>query len=375
MRRALLTLLVTTWLAACSRPSPPAPVPSPPAPVASTTPPSAAAEGSAYVASLRERLKDSGPLTLVPELQRFAEHALDGAGHPGALVALDPEDGKVLALYSVAGDRGDPLLTVHEPASTFKVFSAIAAIEGGVIDQETTLSCSGSYPFRDMTLTCPMAHGALNVSRALAVSCNAFFYALGEKQGPKPLLAVAGAFGLGERTGIELDDPPGVLRDPKPNPERPALDLTDAIGHGAYQVSPLGLARAYAAIANGGTLVSLHLSQRATPRASRLLYSQATLGLVRAALFDAVDKDYGRAHAERIDGYPFAGKTGGVDAPPLPSSPNEESMDSWFVAFAPPTDPKLLVAARLERVPMDRSLTAAMVVREVLVGARALAER
>ena len=325
---------------------------------------------------MRERLKDSGPLTLVPELQGLAERALDGAGRPGALVALDPRDGKVLALYSVPGDRGDPLLTVHEPGSTFKVFSAIAALEGGAVDPETTLSCSGSYPFRDMTLTCPVAHGGLDVSRALAVSCNAFFYALGEKQGAKPLLAVAEAFGLGERTGIELDDPPGVLRDPQPNPERPALDLTDPIGHGAYQLSPLGLARAYAAIANGGTLVSLHLSERATATATamarRLPYSETTLGLVRAALFEAVDKDYGRSHAERIEGYPFAGKTGGVDAPPLASSPDEESMDSWFVAFAPPTEPKLLVAARLERVPMDRSLTAATVVREALVGARAL---
>lgn len=323
---------------------------------------------SEYVKRLRARLKAPGPWTLVPELQRLAERSLDATGHAGALVAIDPEDGKVLALYSVSGDRGDPLFTVHEPASTFKVFSAIAALDAGVIDTETTLSCTGTYPFRNLTLTCPMAHGIENVSRALAASCNAFFYALAEKQGAEPLHAVAQNFGLGERTGIELDDPAGVLRDPVPDAARPALDLRDAIGHGDYQTTPLGLARAYAAIANGGTLVSLHLRVEAKSEPRRVPYPETTLSLVRAALLDAVEKEYGRAHAERIEGYPFAGKTGGADAPPLEGS-TEETMDSWFVAFAPPTHPKLLLAARLERVPLDGAgLTAAHVVREVLLG-------
>ena len=365
MRATLLTLLLSGWALACT----PERVPPP-----ATQPPSASAapentrDDSDYVKRLRAQLKEPVPWTLVPELQRVAERSLDATRHAGALVAIDPADGKVLALYSVSGDRGDPLFTVHEPASTFKVFSAIAALDAGVIDAETTLSCTGSYPFHNLTLTCPMAHGVENLSRALAASCNSFFYALAEKQGPVPLNAVARNFGLGERTGIELDDPAGVLRDPMPDAARPALDLRDAIGHGDYQTTPLGLARAYAAIANGGTLVALHLSAGAKPAQRRVPYPETTLSLVRTALLDAVEQNYGRAHAQRIEGYPFAGKTGGVEAPPLEGSA-EETMDSWFVAFAPPTRPKLLLAARLERVPMGGTgVTAAHVVREVLLG-------
>jgi len=373
MRPRLVTLLLAGWAIACTPDRVPPPVAqTPPTNAARPAPaeiaaPERARDDSDYVQRLRAQLKAPGPWTLVPELQRLAERSLDATGHAGALVAIDPEDGKVLALYSVSGDRGDPLFTVHEPASTFKVFSAIAALEAGVIDAETTLSCTGSYPFRNLTLTCPMAHGVEDVSRAIAASCNAFFYATAEKQGPLPLLAVARNFGLGERTGIELDDPPGVLRNPVPDAARPALDLADAVGHGAYQTTPLGLARAYAAIANGGSLVSLHLSATANPAPKPLPYPTATLSLVRAALLDAVEKDYGRAHAQRIEGYPFAGKTGGVDAPPLEGEA-EETMDSWFVAYAPPTHPKLLIAARMERVPMGGTgLTAAQVVREVLL--------
>jgi len=311
----------------------------------------------------------------VPELQHLAERSLVATHHAGALVALNPRDGKVLALHSIAGSRGDPLVTLHQPGSTFKVFSAIAALEAGTIDADTTLTCNQSYPFGELTLTCPLAHGPEDVSKALAVSCNSFFYALAEKQGPKPLHAVASAFGLGEPSGIAPDEPAGVLRDPVPDPARPALDLADAIGHGAYYTNLLGLARAYAAIANGGTLPTLHLSGGATPATRRVPYADTTLALVRAALVDAVEKDYGRSYAQRIGGYVFAGKTGGVDAPGPDGSPSDTLMDSWFVAFAPPAHPTLLVAARLESVPHAGPVNAAAVVREVLLGARALAQR
>jgi len=323
---------------------------------------------SPYVDALQARLGEV--LTLVPRLQRSAEQALGANGRAGAVVALDPRDGQVLALYSVPGDRGDPLLVRHQPASTIKSFSAIAAL--GSIGPETTFSCSGVYAFQNLQLTCTGSHGPENVSRALAVSCNAFFYALADKQGPEPLLSVAGAFGFAERTGIELDDQAGVLGDAS-DPTRPALALMNAIGHGNTEISLLGLARAYAAIANGGTLVTLHLTTGRALAVRRVPYPEATLSLVREALFDAVDKDYARAHELAIDGYPFAGKTGSIDAPPRQGS-NEASDDTWFVAFAPPTAPEILVAGRVERVPLGSALSAGAgsVVREVLESAAAL---
>lgn len=361
-------MLLWSFAAGCS----PAAIPPPEvAPSPAVTSPTSD-DTSPYVDALHARLGDA--LTLVPRLQQSAEQALDANGRAGAIVALDPRDGQVLALYSVPGERGDPLLVRHQPASTIKSFSAIAALEAGTIKPDTTLSCTGTYAFRNLQLTCTGSHGPENVSRALAVSCNAFFYELAEKQGPEPLLSVAGAFGFAERTGIELDDQAGVLGDGASDPTRPALALVNAIGHGNTEISLLGLARAYAAIANGGTLVTLHLTTGRTLPVRRVPYPEATLSLVREALRDGVDNDYGRAHELAIDGYPFAGKTGSVEAPLREGAPSEATDDTWFVAFAPPTAPEILVAGRVERVPLGSALSvgAAPVVREVLESAAAL---
>jgi penicillin-binding protein 2 len=310
---------------------------------------------SPYVAALRAKL---GELTLVPALQAAAEEALGAFGKPGALVALDPNDGRVLAVYSVPGDRGDPLLVPQRPASTFKSFAALAGLRAGVIRPDTVFTCTGGYDFGQVRLTCPQQHGAENVQRALAASCNAFFYQVGDKTDPAQLADVARSFGLGASTGSELGDPPGVIPEPPAKgAQRTAQPLVDAIGHGGYRVTLLGLARGYAAIANGGMLVELHVAAHGTrpPAAPKQLdVDPAALALVRSGLFDAVAADYGRAHEVAIPGLAFAGKTGGDDSPPLGHPDDEGSgdeVDSWFVAYAPPEHPKLLVAARLERMP------------------------
>lgn len=148
--------------------------------------------------------------------------------------------------------------------------------------------------------------------------------------------------------------------------ERPPVrPLLDAIGHGGYTVTLLELARAYAALANGGRLPSLHLvdarrrsdgmlapSDQAPPQ--KLPFEPSALDVVRSGLADAVAADYGKAHAFALDGYAFAGKPGGGDSPPRAGDTTGAAeqgveQDTWFVAYAPPTRPTLLVAARLER--------------------------
>lgn len=126
MRATLLTLVLSGWAIACTPERVPPPAAQPP-PTSATRPapaeiaaPENNPDDSEYVKRLHAQLQAPGPWTLVPELQRLAERSLDATGYAGALVAIDPEDGKVLALYSVSGDRGDPLLTVHEPASTLR---------------------------------------------------------------------------------------------------------------------------------------------------------------------------------------------------------------------------------------------------------------
>jgi penicillin-binding protein 2 len=360
MKQLVGGLLVALVLGGCGSPPPPA---SRVAPVDA----SLRAE-SAFVRSLRGKLAGR-ELTLVSALQSAAEDALLATGKPGAVVAFEPNRGSVEALFSVAGDRGDPLVTPQMPASTFKSFMTFAGVRAGVLNDASKLTCDGAYDFAGAHLTCPMQHGAESPSRALAVSCNAFYYQLAAKLDAHVVAGVAHQFELDARSGIELDDAPGVIP-PAPNtkgpPETPR-PLVDAVGHGDYRVTLLGLARAYGAIATGGTLVELHVVRAQRASAKRLVLEPMALRIVQQGLRDAVESDEGRAHAIAISGFRFAGKTGSADPPPRAgTAADPEEIDSWFVAYAPPERPTVVVAARVER---GAPFEAGRVVRQVLVSA------
>jgi penicillin-binding protein 2 len=169
-------------------------------------------------------------------------------------------------------------------------------------------------------------------------------------------LEVARRFGFGSRTGIEIADEAGMVPDRAREEEirrDPAstAPLLDAIGHGEITVTLLQLARAYAVIANGGKLVRLSIAGHAGVEQTVAIRPD-DLALVRSALVDVVAKDEGTAHAFAIAGFPFAGKTGSADAPPLGGVDTDE--DAWFVAYAPLESPKILVAARIERADVTR---------------------
>jgi cell division protein FtsI/penicillin-binding protein 2 len=324
---------------------------------------SADAQRSPYVAALEAKLPPGSVLSLSSELQSAAEAALAATGRAGAVVAFDPRDGRVRALFSVVGERGDPLLTPHQPGSTFKSFMTVAALRAGVLAPDTVLTCTGAYDFAGAHLTCPLQHGAENPVRALAVSCNSFYYQLATKLDPARVVEVTRELGWDQRTGIELADAPGVIPEPPAKDAKPTpRPLVDAVGHGQYQVTLLGLARAYAAFANGGNVVDLHVvdAQRGSdgtlvpvahrpPRPTGL--EPAAITLVLEGLRDAIATPDGRAHALAIPGYPFYGKTGSVEAPSRVGAPVDapEEDDSWFVAFAPLPNPLLVVATRVER--------------------------
>jgi cell division protein FtsI/penicillin-binding protein 2 len=172
------------------------------------------------------------------------------------------------------------------------------------------------------------------------------------------------AFGFGATSDAEIDDRSGALPDPASDPEKPWMPLVDAIGHGRYETNLLGLARAYAAIVNGGHLVPLHVTRAGAGEARSLSFDPRHLALVRGALTDAVEKDYGVAHPLRTDAYRFAGKTGSATIPDADDAPDGEREDGWFVAFTPPEDAQILVAGRLEKVRGGRD--AANVVRRWL---------
>lgn len=334
------------------------PRPSSPASLVSS---SGGASGSAAVQALRARLGgDSVTLTLEPALQESAERAVHDAGKAAAAVVISPETGDVLALASVPGERGDPLLVAHAPASTFKPFVALAALEAGVLAAGSQRTCSGKFNVDGVTLSCFGVHGKEDVRKAIAASCNSFFYQVGMELDFARLAQGVRRFGYGERTGIELEDEAGFV--PEAAEVTGRARAVEAIGHGKARITLLQLARAYAALANGGKLLRLGLvrSRRGTdgalhsverPPATTIELAPSALETVRRGLLDAVSEEYGIAHPIARADLAFAAKTGSADAAPLPGAkPDAEpDTDRWLVAYAPASAPKIVIAVRVER--------------------------
>ena len=361
-------VLVGTALAvaACSGQKPPATSVGP----APATSPSASVESSSYVRALKDKLGDQR-LTLEPALQDATEAAIRGTDRAAAMVAVVPSTGKVLALFSRPGERGDPLLTAHMPASTFKAFAAFAGLEAGKLTATTVKECTGHFAFAGKEFRCASVHGKETTAQAIALSCNSFFYEMATEVDHGVVLDVARRVGFGRKTNIELPEETGVVEDHDRQMEiardpESTVPLLDAIGHGEITVTLLQLARAFAAISTG-KLVSFHVTEAGllddAPNAKPVALRAQDLALVRAALVDAVAAPQGTAHELFRPDLAIAAKTGSAEAPPREGSSGEEE-ERWFVAYAPASEPSILVAARVERVrtPDD----AKVLVRQVL---------
>lgn len=306
-------------------------------------------------------------LTLDLPLQQAAERALDSV-HKGAIVAMDPQTGAILAIASrpsfdpnVFSDGPTtsewtrlnspdaPLLNRafqgFPPASTFKLVSTIAALESGKFGADSKLMTMHSFCYAGL---CYSDHGALGVigfPLALAVSSNTFFYQVGLKVGPTALFEAARRVGYGSATGLELPDEetPGLLGDPAwkkkvlAEPWTSVDTITSAIGQGALQVTPIQMARLYAAVANGGWLVTPHLVDRPSPR-RWLGLKPVTLKVLHEGLRQVVTLGTGRVLNDP-NLPPVAGKTGTGEDPPRPDH-------AWFGGYAPADGkPTLVIVA------------------------------
>ncbi len=293
-------------------------------------------------------------LTIDLHLQRTAETLM--SGKVGAFVAMEPDTGKVLAMVSspsfdpnifISGiSRTDwntlvtnPLRPLenkavqaeYPPASTYKIVTAVAGLEEGIIDAHTTFFCPGHLRFGDRVFRCwhKSGHGTVNVTRALAVSCDVFFYQVGIRLGVDRLARYARACGLGAPTGIELDhEAPGLIPTAEWKKKKTGVawqkgeNLSIAIGQGYNLTTPIQMVMLTAAIANGGTLyrptlVEKILSPDGTavqtfePRIiSTLPFRSAHLALVRRGLWEVVNSPRGTARIAQIDGIEISGKTG-----------------------------------------------------------------
>jgi len=305
-------------------------------------------------------------LTLDLDLQRAAERALDHVGK-GAIVALDPQTGEILAIASRPGfdpnifsngpttaqwnnlNRPEaPMLNralqAFPPASTFKIVSTIAGLESGVFTPTSTLPTMGSFCYDGQCYGDHGAYGAIGFEKALAVSSNSFYYLMGLKVGPDELFKAARRMGYGSHTGVELRDEEsaGLLGDQAwkrkviGEPWNSVDTITSSIGQGAVTVTPIQMARLYAAVANGGWLVTPHLVQRDVPR-QWLRLKPETLRVLREGLRMVVTE--GTARILNDTTLPaVAGKTGTGEDPPRPDH-------AWFGGYAPAGKPNLVIVA------------------------------
>ncbi len=350
---------------------------------------------------LGERLPQPGKsvfLTIDANLQETAEKCLKGK--VGAIVAIDPRNGDILALASspsydenifvkklspeqwneIQTDPEKPLqnratASMYPPGSTYKVIVAAAGLQEHVITPETTVFCPGYMTLGRRTYRCWKrgGHGSVQLYRALVESCDVYFYQLGLKLGVDRIAKYAKEFGLGQKTGIDLDrELPGLIptatwkRKRFGVPWQKGETLSIAIGQGFDLVTPLQMTLAYAAIANGGTLWKPHLvskiedSERneviefGPQKRRKLSISKRNLELIKCALIGVVNAPHGTGRIARLEDIEVAGKTGTaqvISAARAAKRGGNKQMfkdHAWFICFAPADNPKIVVGVLVE---------------------------
>jgi penicillin-binding protein 2 len=325
--------------------------------------------------------------TVDRRIQEIVERAM--GDRAGAVVVLDPRSGDVLALTSspafgldhftgplgreawlrLVRDPQFPLLnrsiqSQYAPGSIFKIVVAAAALQEGVITPFDRLRCGPTFQLGQRTFKNweDADRGDIDLYHALVRSCNTFFYQLGLKVGMDTMSRYARAFALGEPTGIALSgEKPGRL----PGPAGPGArwrsgdTVNVAIGQGQLLVTPLQVARLLAAVATDGILWRPRLIQRVESAAGRLLYSEPTQvsgyvelspavwAFLQRSLWGVVN-DGGTGAAARLPGIEVAGKTGTAQI--IAHSDARRGQDhAWFAAYAPASDPQVVVVVLVER--------------------------
>jgi penicillin-binding protein 2 len=324
-------------------------------------------------------------------IQEAAERAMEG--HAGSVVVMDPRNGDVLAVVStpafeidrftgtidraawlrVIQDPDHPLLnrtiqSQYAPGSVFKIVVAAAGLQEGNITPLERVHCNGEFhlgtwTFKDWK---EGGHGTVDLHRAIAQSCNIYFYQAGLRIGGPAIAKYAQAFGLGRATGIDL---PGEKRGlvPQPQPRRDGRArpwnagevVNVSIGQGALLVTPMQVATFMAAVANGGVLWKPRLVQRIERPGDGVVWhdpgrvtghvelSPVVWAFLRQSLWSVVN-DGGTGGGARIPGLDVAGKTG--TAQMIAKSKAERGEDhAWFASFAPVHNPEVVVIVLAER--------------------------
>jgi penicillin-binding protein 2 len=336
-------------------------------------------------------------LTVDIDLQIAAEQALEGKN--GAVVAMDPRNGEILAMVSrptfdpndfavhisrnewtkLVTDENHPLLNKAiqaqlAPGSVFKIIMATAGLQEGVA-QDMHVNCSGGASFYGRFFKCWVlaehrTHGAVDISKAIYQSCDVFFYTLAEKLGIGRIAKYATMLGLGQKTGIDLpQEVTGVM----PSEEWKIRNykqkwyagetISVGIGQGAVATTPIQLARALGGIASGGTLHRPHVAFPDQFPANLKPVSNAddvkipidpnNWTVITDAMANVVSP-IGTANSAHLVGIDFAGKTGSAQTisnalkAKIANGKTKFKDNGWFVGVEPRRSPEIVVAALLE---------------------------
>ena len=340
--------------------------------------------------------------TLDADLQAVAELTMEN--RKGAVVALDPRSGEVLAMVSrpafdpgmfagrmrakdwneIVNNPAHPLLNRAiqaqlAPGSTFKPLMALAGLESGTIDDSFRVHCAGSANFYGRSFACWVkhGHGTVDLHQSIVQSCDVFFYTLANKMGIDKIAEYGEMAGFGHKTGIDLPhEAEGTMPSTRWKQRLfhqkwyAGETISVGIGQGALTVTPLQLAVAIGGIATGGVWHTPHLVRDAKVAPART----ATLNLDNVAkvingMYGVVNEGGGTGVRAHIPGIEVCGKTGSAQLASnklLKGTHLGQIMldNSWFVGFAPRESPEIVVVALFEGG--EHGKLAAPIVRDVM---------
>ena len=337
-------------------------------------------------------------LTIDLDLQRAAEKALEGK--MGAIVAIDPHTGEILAMVSrpsfdpnqfsvrltksywneILTNPDHPLLNKAiqaqlAPGSMFKIVMSMAGLQEDVA-QDMKVNCSGGASFYGHFFACDAHHGGVTINNAIPYSCDTFFYTLANRLGIDRIAQYAGSVGLGQRTGVDLpEEATGTVPSTQwalKNYHRKwyaGETISVGIGQGAVTVTPLQIVRAVGGIASGGVLHRPHLVfPEELPQDFRTALEENLPGSGEKTIPLSADNwqiitdgmaqvttpgAFHTASSAHLDGIDFAGKTGtaqviGHDALARTGKGHETVPNAWFIGVAPRRNPDIGVAVLWE---------------------------
>jgi penicillin-binding protein 2 len=339
--------------------------------------------------------------TLDLDLQAVAELSLQDKR--GAVVALDPRTGEVLAMVShpsfdpsmfagripardwkeLVENTSHPLLNraiqaQQAPGSTFKPIMALAALETGIVDDEYRVHCTGGASFYGHYFACDLkrGHGVIDIHRAIVQSCDVFFYTVGNKLGIDRIAEYADMVGYGHKTGIDLpNEASGIVPSTKWKMRTfrqkwyAGETISVSIGQGALTVTPLQMAVAIGGIATGGVWQQPHLVRDARLEPARR--AELNLANVQKVIYGmwGVVNEYGTGQRARLPSISLCGKTGTAQLASntlLKGTKLGLTMkdNGWFVGFAPREAPEIVVAVLWEN--SGAGAVASPIVRDVI---------